>query len=226
MIAAIVLASGSGVRLGGDIPKQFRLLGGKPVFLHSLETFDRHPRIERILLVCHPDWMETARKDVDTLETPCEIVAGGTTRMESGWKGLKALTAETQIVLIHDAARPFVKPDLITELIDAADRHGAAVPAVPTADTLVEVKSDFIRAIPDRTQLRRVQTPQAFSYPVIMEAFRRARDDRFTATTDDARLVHRLGRPVAWVEGAESNFKITTQEDLAMAERILASPHG
>jgi len=223
MNAAVVLASGSGSRLGGDVPKQFLSLGGKSVFRYSLDTFDCHPRIDRLVFVCHPEWIERVRKDLCGLATPCSVIAGGTTRMESGWNGLRSLPDATRVVLIHDAARPFVRPDTISALLDAVAIHGAAVPAIPTSDTLIEVEGDLLHSIPDRDRLRRVQTPQAFDYRLLLEAFERAHTDSFTATTDDARLVLRLGRPVAWVEGTTDNFKITTPEDLALAQRFLDS---
>jgi 2-C-methyl-D-erythritol 4-phosphate cytidylyltransferase/2-C-methyl-D-erythritol 2,4-cyclodiphosphate synthase len=221
MIAALVLASGSGIRLGGPTPKQFLPLGGKPVYRHSLEVFLRHPAVDHTVLVCHPDWIDPVQEELSDLLPPCTIVPGGTSRMESGWNGLRSLDTNTEVVLIHDAARPFVDDALISRLIEAAVRHGAVVPAIPVTDTLIEVKGEQICAMPARERFLRVQTPQVVSYSLIVEAFERARADRIESPTDDSQLVHRLGRPVAWIRGSETNLKITTPADLRLAEEIL-----
>ncbi len=223
MIAAIVLASGTGARFGGDIPKQFLPLGNRPMFLHSLETFDHHPDIDRLVLACHPDWTQAARGHLRALKKPCEIVPGGATRMESAWNGLQSLPAQTEYVLIHDAARPLVQPDTITALVDAVAVHRAVIAAIATDDTLAEADGNRIVALPDRARFLRVQTPQAFAYSLILDAFKRAWADGFTTTTDDSRIVHRLGHPVAWVEGSERAFKITSPQDLLLAERLLGT---
>ncbi len=223
MIAALVLASGSGIRLGGQTPKQFLLLGEKPVYRHSLEVFVRHPAVDHTILVCHPHWMEPVREELGEALPHCTVIAGGETRMESGWNGLRSLDPQTEVVLIHDAARPFVDEALISRLIEAAVHHGAAVPAVPVTDTLIEVDGEQICAMPARERFLRVQTPQVFSYSLIVDAFERARADRIDPPTDDSRLVHRLGHPVAWIQGSETNFKITTAADLRLAEQFLGT---
>jgi 2-C-methyl-D-erythritol 4-phosphate cytidylyltransferase len=220
---AIVLASGSGVRFGGKVPKQFLPLLDKPVFLYSVETLARHPGIQKVVVVCHPDWNEGCRQWMAHLQTPWTVVPGGDTRMESGWNGLQAAGSDTQLVLIHDAARPLLRPALISELLEAAHLHGAVVPAVPCADTLIETHEQHVAAIPERVRIRRVQTPQAFRYSLLLEAFRRARHDGVQNPTDDAGLVYRLGLPVVWIPGDEENIKITTQADFLAAETLLRS---
>lgn len=223
MNTAIVLASGGGVRFGGKVPKQFLPLLGKPVFLHSVETFARHPGIQKVIVVCHPEWGEACRHWMAHLHIAWDVIAGGTTRMDSGWNGLQAAGPDTQLVLIHDAARPLLRPALITDLLTAAEVHGAVVPAIACADTLIETREQRVAAIPERALMRRVQTPQAFRYALLLEAFHRARHDGIHNPTDDAGLVHRLGLPVAWIPGDEENVKITTPADFLAAETLLRS---
>jgi len=222
MNTAIVLASGSGTRMGADIPKQFLDLGGRPIFMHSVCAFLRNPRIGYLVLVCREDWIERALgwMEREDAEKPWSIVLGGETRMDSGDAGLAAAPPETRIALIHDAARPFLGEDLISRLIDAAESRGAAVPLIAVADTLVEMQADGIGDVADRSRLGRVQTPQAFDFSLIRRAFEQARAEGIRNPTDDAQLVRRLGHPVAHVPGEECNFKITTAGDLELARAL------
>jgi 2-C-methyl-D-erythritol 4-phosphate cytidylyltransferase/2-C-methyl-D-erythritol 2,4-cyclodiphosphate synthase len=217
---ALVVAGGRGQRFGGELPKQYRLIGGRPMLRHSLETFRAHPGISRIRVVIHPDdrdLYDRAAEGLDLLE-PC---AGGAERQESARRGLESLAAlAPSRVLIHDAARPFVDQAVIGRVIDALDAEAGAIAAIPVIDTLKRGEEGHIAGTVARSGLWRAQTPQGFRYPEILEAHRAAAG---LALTDDAAVAERAGIAVALVAGSEENLKVTTEEDLRRAERQISA---
>lgn len=217
-VAALVLAAGRGLRSGGGIPKQYRSVGGKPVIRRSLELFLRHPRVGAVQPVVHPDdrpLFETATGGLRFLEP----VYGGATRQGSVLAGLDALEkSNPDIVLVHDAARPFASPQLLDRAIEAATHSGAAIPAIAVTDTIKAVdESGRVTKTVDRSVLRAVQTPQAFDYRRLLEAHRAAARDKLQDFTDDAALVEWAGMSVATFEGETGNMKLTTAEDFTKA---------
>jgi 2-C-methyl-D-erythritol 4-phosphate cytidylyltransferase/2-C-methyl-D-erythritol 2,4-cyclodiphosphate synthase len=217
---ALVVAGGRGQRFGGELPKQYRLVGGRPMLRHSLETFSAHPGISRIRVVIHPDdraLYDRAAEGLDLLE-PC---AGGAERQDSARRGLESLAElKPSRVLIHDAARPFVDQAVIGRVIDALDAHAGAIAAVPVIDTLKRGEEGRVAGTVERSGLWRAQTPQGFRYPEILEAHRAAAG---LALTDDAAVAERAGIAVALVAGSEENLKVTTEEDLRRAERQISA---
>ncbi|MDI3538576.1 MAG: 2-C-methyl-D-erythritol 4-phosphate cytidylyltransferase [Bacillota bacterium] len=228
-VYALVPAAGSGRRMGSETKKQFLLLGGRPLFLHCLAVFAHHPQVTGIVLVVSPGDEETAARLVAEygLDKKVEkIIPGGSERQDSVRLGLAALPEDTDFVLIHDAARPFLTPDLIDRTLSAAVRTGAAVAAAPVKDTIkVAAPNRLVERTLERSTLWSVATPQTFSYRLILEAHRRAQEDGFTGT-DDAVLVERLGRPVELVPASDTNIKVTTPTDLLLAECLLGSAAG
>lgn len=220
MNAAVILASGTGERFKSEIPKQFVNLAGKPILLHTFEIFEKHPHIDFILVVCHPEWVVKCKKWLVKSKKPFKVIPGGATRMESSWKGIKALPKNIHYILIHDGVRPFLNTDIITQLINVVKQYKAVDTVIPSADTIVEVKDAFISGMPDRSHLRRGQTPQAFEVNLIKKAYQKALKEGFTTTTDDCRLVMRMGVPIACVNGSVENIKITNEWDLFCAERF------
>jgi 2-C-methyl-D-erythritol 4-phosphate cytidylyltransferase len=214
-IGAILLMGGSGVRFCSQIPKQFCLLAGKPLYRYALETMLETGLVDEILLVCHPNWpLET--------EGIVRSVAGGATRQESSWAGLNGFLERPGIVLIHDAVRPFLTRSIILENLDAAIESGAADTCIASADTLVHAPlGDWIGSIPKRSEFLRGQTPQTFRYELIFRAHERARKLSLSHVTDDCRLVLDLGEKVRIVKGSEENLKITSEFDLRVAESLL-----
>lgn len=237
-VAGVVLAGGSGTRLGGPKPKQLLPIGGRMILVHSLERFEQSPLIDNIVLIGSHETLAAinrrrTRRGAPPPRTDCNrlFAEGGPTRMASSWNALQLLRTtlpETEIVLIHDAARPFISPTVLEALIAAARTHGAAIPVLPAVDTTVQFARDeatganLVAAIPPRASLGRVQTPQAFRFELILRAFERARADGLTDATDDSSLVFRLGLPVACVAGDERTFKITTQADYLAARALHA----
>ncbi len=216
-VAAIVVAAGEGRRFGS--PKQFALLGGRRVLDWSLAAFEGHPRVAEIVLVL-PDEALGPRFS-SAFPKIKAVVRGGARRQDSVRAGFSMLDRHrTDIVLVHDGARPLVSEALIRRIIREAAAHGAAVPALPVEDTIKEGADGRVVRTVDRAGLFRAQTPQGFAFDVLEEAFRRAAQDGF-AGTDDASLVERLGRTVALVAGEPRNIKITTLEDLKWAEEFL-----
>ncbi len=216
---ALVVAAGRGVRLGGEMPKQYLPLGGRPLLRHCLELFAAHPRIDAVRAVIHPDdraLYDAAAAGLDLLEP----VAGGATRQDSVRNGLESLVDMVPArVLIHDAARPFIDAPTVTAVLDALDRAPGAIVAVPVADTVKRAApGDLVATTVDRTGLWRAQTPQAFRYAEIRDAHRRLAGEQLT---DDAAVAERAGLEVLLVTGREDNFKVTSREDLARAERRL-----
>ena len=225
--AAIIVAAGRGLRAGAGGPKQYRSIAGRTVISRAMEPFCTHPGIFAVQPVLNPDDLAMFNQAVGEFryQPPAN---GGATRQASVHAGLEALASDApDIVLIHDAARPFVTPALISRAIEAADRTGAAVPAIPVTDTIKQVDaSGAVDATPDRTKLRIAQTPQAFRFDVILEAHRRAARDGRDDFTDDAALAEWAGLTVATFEGDVANMKLTTPEDFVREEARLAAALG
>lgn len=213
--AALVVAAGRGHRFGGELPKQFLPLGGKPLLRYALAALAGHPRIQAVQTVIHPDdiaFFEAAAEGLDVLPPAW----GGETRQDSVRLGLAALAElGPERVLIHDGARPFVGAELIDRVIDGLDDHPGVLPAVPVADTLKRAAEGLIETTVPRDGLWRAQTPQGFRYADIVAAHA---DLAGQELTDDAALLEAAGLPVALVEGAETNFKITSRDDMESAE--------
>ena len=214
-IIVIVPAAGSGSRFGGDIPKQFRPLGGKPILQHVVERFLFDELVERIIVPVHEMLLATISQ---SQSEKVQFVAGGATRQESVTRGLDAAGDVRDVVAVHDAVRPFFSYDVFHAVIAAAREHGAAFPALPLADTIHVLDDDRIVSTPDRGNLVAAQTPQCFRVDVLRDVLSRGGDD----ATDEAGLAAKYGYTVKAVPGDSLNFKITRPEDLIMAERIIA----
>ena len=214
IISAIVLAAGSGLRFGAM--KQFVMLRGKPVLQRALECFESHPEITEVVLVTQnpsslSDWTTRFNKI-------SSIASGGEKRQDSVYAGFRMLDADkTDIVLIHDGVRPFVSQELLSRIIMATRKTGAAVPVEPVEDTMKIIDKQIILKTVDRNGLFRSQTPQGFKYKIIKEALETASKENFYGT-DDAALVERIGKTVMAVAGERRNIKITVPEDLRVAE--------
>jgi len=214
-VIVIIPAAGSGSRFGGDVPKQFRTIGGKPILQHVVERFLFDERVERVIVPVHEMLLSTI--------TPApgekiQFVAGGATRQESVTRGLEAAGDVEGVIAVHDAVRPFFSYEVFHAVIDAAREFGAAFPALPLADTIHVVDDNQIVGTPDRSTLVAAQTPQCFRVDVLRDVLSRACDD----ATDEAGLAAKYGYVVKAVSGDSLNFKITRPEDLVMAERIYA----
>jgi 2-C-methyl-D-erythritol 4-phosphate cytidylyltransferase / 2-C-methyl-D-erythritol 2,4-cyclodiphosphate synthase len=225
--AAILVAAGRGLRAGAGGPKQYRSIGGKTVIFRAMEAFCAHPGVAAVQPVLHPDDFQMFNDAVSGLvyQPPTN---GGATRQASVHAGLEALASQKpDIVLIHDAARPFVSQAVISRAIDAASRTGAAIPAIVVADTVKLVDADGnIEATPERARLRIAQTPQSFHYDAILDAHRRSAREGRHDFTDDAALAEWAGLTVATFEGDVANMKLTTPEDFVREEARLASSLG
>lgn len=212
-IAAIIVAAGKGERAGTDVPKQFVTLAGRPVLAHAASVFHQHPRIDRIIVVVGEGQQALAQAALQGIEVDA-IVAGGAERQHSVAAGLEA-AGSVDAVLIHDAARPLLPSSVVDSLVAALGRADGAIPVLPVVDTLARA-SDRLGEVVDRTQLVRLQTPQAFR----MDAIRKAHETwAGGAATDDAQMVRAAGFDVALVEGHPMLEKITQPADFAEAER-------
>ena len=222
-VGVVIVAGGSGSRVGSGELKQFRWVAGKPALLHSVQAFMARPDVAIVVVVLPkayaadpPPWLFQC--DVDRLL----VSTGGTERHESVINGLEDLPESVSIAVVHDAARPLVTDDTIDRVIAEARKGHGAIAALPVVDTLKEVDADgrIVRTI-DRTQLWRAQTPQAFPRDQLERAHIEARRDRVGAT-DDAALLERIGLPVVVVQGSERGLKITTEADFARADALSA----
>jgi 2-C-methyl-D-erythritol 4-phosphate cytidylyltransferase / 2-C-methyl-D-erythritol 2,4-cyclodiphosphate synthase len=225
MVAAVVVAAGRGERAGGAVPKQYRTVAGVPAIRATLAAFCGHPQIGLVQPVIHladADLFGAVQAGLGKLGQP---VAGGATRQISVRSGLDALQAHApELVLIHDAARPFLTAALIDRAIAAGRRHGAAVPGLAIADTVKIVDQDAaVTETLDRSRLRTVQTPQAFGFALIAEAHRRAEAAGRDDFTDDAALAEWAGHRVSIFEGEAGNVKLTTNDDFVRAELMRAA---
>lgn len=218
----ILVAGGSGQRCGGGVPKQFKILGGRPVLALTIDVFARAVPEARIVVVLPREWVGFWRDLSARFEmAPHRIAEGGTTRFHSVRNGLSALSGTEKLIAVQDAVRPLPSPALIRRTLAAAAQHGAAIPVVAPVDSFRETDAaDASTSHPiDRSRLRIVQTPQAFRAEVLLKAYEVLYDERFT---DDASVVEASGYDVCLCEGERSNIKITTPEDFAVAEALLA----
>ncbi|MCB1107201.1 MAG: bifunctional cytidylyltransferase/SDR family oxidoreductase [Chlamydiia bacterium] len=217
MITAILLMGGTGERFGSETPKQFINLSGKKIYLHTLDAFLPFSEFKEILLVCHSDHLATVQKEVASPRI--RVIPGGATRQESTYRALLACHPGTTHVVIHDAVRPFVSANIIEANLEALKTHDAVDTCIPSADTIVHAEHfDTITSIPNRAQFLRGQTPQSFSYPLLLEAHKKAVQKDYS---DDCRLVLDLKHPVHIVSGLEDNIKITNELDLFIAEQLM-----
>lgn len=223
--AAIVLAAGQGKRMGSKIPKQFMELEGKPVLYYSLKCFEDCGAVSDIVVVTGEEFLEYCRKEIEEkygFQKIRAVIAGGKERYDSVYEGLKACEG-CDYVYIHDGARPFPTQEILENTLKAAKDWGACVTAVPSKDTMKLGNAEgFVERTLDRSVLWNVQTPQVFSYSLIRKAHEEMRKGEMSGITDDSMMVERLGlAKVKLVEGSYDNLKITTPEDLAVAESIL-----
>ena len=227
-VMAIIPAAGHGLRMRSDTEKPYITIGGRSILAHTLAVFEACPAVDGYVLVVEPSRVASCREQLSETGGACsdacpklaEVVAGGSTRQESVYLGLMALDGGTGSVLIHDAARPCVEQDALEASVLGGVRHGAVISATPSTDTLKIIRDGVVEATPDRSALWRAQTPQTFAYGLLRTAHEQARAEGYVGT-DDAELVERAGYVVRVLTGSPDNVKITTAEDLEIAERIL-----
>lgn len=214
--------------MGTNTPKQFLGLGGVPLLVHSLRVFETSQVVTEVILAVPTREREYCRDEIVArfqFSKVRRIVAGGTQRQDSVRHALAEVDPDADLVLVHDAVRPFLTEEMIARVTDAADRHGGAIIAIPSRDTLKQVGADrVIERTIDRAPLWQAQTPQAFRRSILQKAHDHAMINGYVGT-DDADLVERIGMPVVVVEGSGDNIKITRPEDLIIGEAILASRH-
>lgn len=219
----IIVAGGEGRRCGGRIPKQFRLLGGRPVLARTIDRFAEALPGTRIVVVLPaagiPFWHNLCAR---FRTAPHTVAEGGAERFHSVVNGLSALDEEVELIAVQDAVRPLASTALIRRTMAEADRYGAAIPVVEAVDSYRETDGEGSRPI-DRSRLRIVQTPQAFRAAVLREAYRAPFDPSFT---DDASVVERAGHTIRLMEGERTNLKLTAPEDFAVAEALLTVLNG
>ncbi|TKB61890.1 MAG: 2-C-methyl-D-erythritol 4-phosphate cytidylyltransferase [Nitrospira sp.] len=223
---ALVPAAGRGLRMGGSVPKQFLALGGEPLVVHSLRVFQHSPVIHEIILAVPEADLDYCLNDLAVrygFSKITRVVAGGKERQDSVRHALEHVPVETDIVVVHDAVRPFLTLDMVAHVVEAARRVGGAIVALPMRDTVKQVGNNHhIERTVDRGPLWLAQTPQAFRRDRLLDAHRKAHADGVRAT-DDAFLFEWAGHPVEVVEGSGENIKVTRPEDMVIGEAILAS---
>ncbi|HEY3869560.1 MAG TPA: 2-C-methyl-D-erythritol 4-phosphate cytidylyltransferase [Actinocrinis sp.] len=231
-VAAIVPAAGRGERLGGGAPKALRRIGGIPILVHAVAALLDSGRVGLVVVAAPPGGEDEVAGLLEEFEPHVRVVAGGTTRQRSVALALAAIPEQTEVVLVHDAARALTPPSVIAAVADAVTGSGdggadAVIPVLPVADTIKAVDRDglLVTGTVDRSGLRAVQTPQGFRRSVLALAHEKAGApaDEAAAATDDAGLVERLGLPVAVVPGHAEAFKVTTPFDLIIAEAVYAA---
>lgn len=224
---ALILASGTGERSGLNQPKQFFEAGGKTLLELSVEAFDKHTGIDGIVVVSHPDFIERTKELVCRYGKVLKVIAGGTTRQESSYNGVFAIS-EAQNVLIHDAVRAFVSENIITACLEGLKIHDAVCAAVEASDTILEVdEGGKILAVPPRKFLRCAQTPQCFNLKLIKQAHEFARVNNKSVTDDCGLILAANLSDVYVVAGSSDNLKITYPRDLEVARLLYKGwPHG
>lgn len=220
---AIIVAAGMGKRMKNKMPKAFLPLLKKPILAHTLQPFEKSPFIHEIIVVVPKGFEGFCRKQIIDkygFRKVVAVITGGKERQDSVYAAIQQVDPDTNLVAIHDGARPLVTEEIIRKAFRQCRKHAAVVVAVPVKDTVKKVTHQIVRATLNRSELWAMQTPQVFAYDLIFKAYQKADKDGFYAT-DDALLVERMGKKVHVVEGSYRNIKITTPEDLTMAESLL-----
>ena len=221
-VAAVIPAGGVGTRFGGRTPKQFLRFGATPILAVTVRHFTAHPAVRAVVVAAPDPHVARTRRILGAVagRATLTVVAGGRTRQDSVWLALQATPEDAGIIVVHDGVRPLITRRLIDAVVDAARETGAAICALPVAETVKRVRGELVEATVDRADLWTVQTPQAFRADLLREAHEKARRDGVVGT-DDAMLVERLGHPVRVVRGLAENLKITRPEDLVRARRAV-----
>lgn len=223
-ISAIIVAGGSGSRMGTSTKKQYLKIKDKEILVYTVECFQNMPEIQEIVVVTGKEditYVEKLLKDTYKLNKVSYIVAGGKERQDSVYNGIQAVDEKSDYLVIHDGARPLITKEVVRVGLDMAYAHRASIIAVPVKDTIKLVSKDGkVEATPDRSSLWSVQTPQIFEKELIIHAHEYAKEHGLSVT-DDSMLVEAIGVPVYIVEGEYTNIKITTPEDLIIAEKML-----
>lgn len=220
--AVIIAAGGIGKRMEARCPKQYLELSGRPIICHTLDRFKGLDEIKKVIIVLPPDFVSSFKNEILTpyrYPDNWEAIAGGEKRQDSVRNGLKLVPDDFDVVLVHDACRPFIAKELIKKIVEVAYKDGAAIVAAPVKETIKKVVDDNISETVDRQNLWGAQTPQAFRPDILRRAIDKAYKDGFYGT-DDAILVERMGGKVKVIKGDYRNIKITTPEDLIIAEAI------
>lgn len=222
-VAVIIPAAGLGTRMGQDTPKQFLSLDGVSLFIHTLRKFVAAPSCHEIILGVRREEVDYAASELAKhgLRDAVQVTEGGGTRQDTVARALTRISPSADVVLVHDAVRPFITPEMITQIADAARLHGAAIFAVPSVDTVKQVEHDTITGTIPRERIALAQTPQAFRYNILRDAVDRAVEDGFQGT-DESSLAERIGVSVRVLMGSDRNIKITKPSDLALARLFLA----
>jgi 2-C-methyl-D-erythritol 4-phosphate cytidylyltransferase len=221
---AVILAAGKGSRMKAGMNKQFLMLQERPVITYTLDAFNQCSEIDEIIVVTAPDEVEYFKNhilDKFNFTKVKKLIAGGLERQQSAYNGIKSISKDCEIILIHDGARPFVTQQIIIDCIHAAKIYGAASAGMPSKDTIKLVdENGIVTSTPPRDAVWQTQTPQAFKRSLIIDAHEKARDKCIIAT-DDAMLVEMMGHQVKMTKAAYENIKITTPEDLSIAEQLI-----
>ncbi|MDR3677008.1 MAG: 2-C-methyl-D-erythritol 4-phosphate cytidylyltransferase [Acidobacteriota bacterium] len=222
-VLAIIPAAGSGVRMGGATPKQFLSLEGIPIFVHTLRKFAASDAIDEIFLGVRTEDMDRALKEIakESLAKPVRVLAGGASRQETVARCLDEAPPDTEVVVVHDAVRPFVELAMIQQVVDLARKDGAAILGVPSVDTVKKVERQTIMGTIPREHIVLAQTPQAFRYTILRQAVDRALEEGFYGT-DESSLAEHDGHKVTVLMGSDRNIKITKPSDLPLARLFIA----
>ncbi len=228
-IVALIAAAGKGKRMNARISKPFIPISGKPILAYTIEKFEKCKFIDKIFLIVSTEEKEMCHKDIISkynFSKVQKLVDGGETRQDSIYNGLKALDKNTDIVVIHDGARPLIEEYIIQNSVEKAQEYGAAITVIPIKDTVKKSKNNFfISKTLNREEIWRAQTPQTFKYDIILSAYNQAYKDKYLAT-DDASIAERYGHKVKLIIGSEENIKITTPFDIIVADIFLKKGFG
>jgi 2-C-methyl-D-erythritol 4-phosphate cytidylyltransferase len=222
-VLAIIPAAGTGIRMGGATPKQFLSLEGVPIFVHTLRKFAASEAIDEIFLGLRPEEMDRAFQEISlqNFATPVRLIAGGASRQETVARCLDQAPTETEVVVVHDAVRPFVELVMIQQIVDAARQDGAVILGIPSVDTVKKVERQTITGTIPRQRIVLAQTPQAFRHDVLRRAVDRAIAEGYSGT-DESSLVEHDGQEVKVLMGSDRNIKITKPSDLPLARLFIA----
>ncbi len=222
-VLAIIPAAGTGIRMGGNTPKQFLSLEGIPIFVHTLRKFAASDAIDEIFLGLRPEEMDRATQEIalQNFAKPVRLVAGGDSRQETVARCLDQAAPDTEVVVVHDAVRPFVELAMIQQIVDAARKDGSVILGIPSVDTVKKVERQTITGTIPRQRIVLAQTPQAFRFTILRKAFDRALSEGYFGT-DESSLVEHDGCEVKVLMGSDRNIKITKPSDLPLARLFIA----